>query len=132
MAISEFLHALRELRVHHIGLVVPRISDFGHSQQVTVDVNQMVKIMFIDCANTKIELLEPLGEESPVHNSLKKRAPLVHICFEVERIFDGIELLKSGGFVVVHAPADAIAFPGRKIAWLYHKDFGLFELLGHE
>ena len=62
-----------------------------------------VKVVFIELPNTKIELLEPLGENSPIEKFLEKnkKGGIHHICFEVEDIDHAILRLEKDGATVL-------------------------------
>jgi methylmalonyl-CoA/ethylmalonyl-CoA epimerase len=97
-------------KLHHIGLVVPSISEFtevfrtlGLDQVAQPEPDPIQKVLASFIApgkgeDTYIELLEPLGDDSPITNFLKRTGGgLHHLCFEVDDI-DGIgnELVKKG------------------------------------
>lgn len=117
-------------KMHHIGMVVNRIDqcNLGHVH-VYEDPLQKVKVAFVKLGDTYIELIEPIGEDSPVINSLKKGTKLVHICFEVDVIEEALDSAKIYQFKIVQEPTPAVAFSNRKIAWVYHPNWGLYELL---
>ena len=52
-----------------------------------------------------------------------------HVCFEVDNIDESVNDLRNSGYLLRHKPVKAKAFGGRKIAWMYHRDIGLVELL---
>lgn len=111
------------LRLHHIGLVVPSISVFAEVfrtlglDQVTQpepDPVQKVTASFIAGGKGKdiyIELLEPLGSDSPITNFLNERGGgLHHLCFEVDDI-DGIgNKLVEMGFQMVCPPVECVGY----------------------
>ena len=82
-------------KIDHIGIVVPNIEDaLKHYKNVfnkqgskpIVSESQNVKISFIEFANIKLELIEPLSEKSPISNFLKKNplGGMHHIGLEVD------------------------------------------------
>jgi methylmalonyl-CoA epimerase len=94
-------------RIDHIGIAVRSIADaarlYGEGLGLacthveTVEA-QGVKVGFIPVGETEIELLEPLGPESPVARFLDKRGEGIHhICLEVEDIGAAMEQLKAQG-----------------------------------
>ena len=84
-----------------------------------------VKVVFIEIPNTKIELLEPLGENSPIENFLEKnkKGGIHHICFEVEDIDRAILRLKKDGATVLGDGKAKIGAHGKPVIFLHPKDF---------
>tara|TARA_Y100001978_G_scaffold195466_1_gene203780 strand:+ start:486 stop:890 length:405 start_codon:yes stop_codon:yes gene_type:complete len=84
-----------------------------------------VKVVFIEIPNTKIELLEPLGENSPIQNFLEKnkKGGIHHICFEVEDIDSAILRLKKDGATVLGDGKAKIGAHGKPVIFLHPKDF---------
>ena len=115
--------------LHHVGLVVNSIADSFPAAQTVFDPTQDVKIAFVDAHGLLIELLEPGSPKSPVAASLKKGTKLVHVCYEVQDIEAAIECGIANSLALIAAPVPAVAFEGWRIAWLYHADLGLFELV---
>ena len=116
-------------RFHHVGLAVASIDDAAPGLPKTHDPTQRVSVAFQDVHGAVIELIEPAGERSPIAASLKKGTKLVHLCYEVPDIHAAISVAEGGGMHVVAAPTPAVAFDGRRIAWVYHEVYGLIELL---
>ena len=84
-----------------------------------------VKVVFIELPNTKIELLEPLGENSPIENFLdkNKKGGVHHICFEVEDIDSAIMNLKRDGATILGDGKAKIGAHGKPVIFLHPKDF---------
>ena len=84
-----------------------------------------VKVVFIELPNTKIELLEPLGEKSPIENFLEKnkKGGIHHICFEVEDINSAILSLEKDGATVLGDGEAKIGAHGNPVIFLHPKDF---------
>lgn len=117
-------------RLHHIGLAVNQIDgQYLDQKEITEDPIQRVKVGFVSVADVSIELIEPINEQSPINNSLKKGNKLVHLCFEVDDLQESLEYAESHRFKVIQQPVPAVAFDNRNIAWVYHREWGLFELL---
>ncbi len=76
-----------------------------------------------------IELIAPLGESSHVHSLLAKGNSAYHVCYEVPDIERTLEDAKGKGCLIVRAPAPAVAFEGRRIAWLFAPTRHLIEVL---
>ena len=114
---------------HHLGIVVPRINDLLADNIIYEDLIQKVFVTFIEVGGQKIELIQPIDNTSPVANSLKKGIPLAHICYEVNDLKITLNSARNKGFNQLGKTNPAIAFEGRSIAWIYHRRFGLVELL---
>lgn len=84
-----------------------------------------VTVVFIDLPNTKIELLEPLGENSPIAKFLEKNPDggIHHICYEVPDIIAARDKLKSGGARVLGDGTPKIGAHGKPVLFLHPKDF---------
>ena len=82
-----------------------------------------VTTVFVELANTKIELLEPLGENSPIGAFLAKTPAggLHHVCYEVDDILAARDHLKAAGARVLGEPR--IGAHGKLVLFLHPKDF---------
>jgi methylmalonyl-CoA/ethylmalonyl-CoA epimerase len=102
------------------------------NHEVIYDPLQVAKVSFINgvqplCA--AIELVEPAGTNSPVERFEQKGGGLHHLCYEVGELEDQLKLSRSLGGVIVRPPLPAVAFNGRRIAWVFTKDKLLLEFL---
>ena len=81
--------------------------------------------MFIALPNTKIELLEPLGENSPIAKFLERNPDggIHHICYEVDDILAARDKLKSQGARVLGDGNPKIGAHGKPVLFLHPKDF---------
>jgi len=84
-----------------------------------------VTTVFITLPNTKIELLEPLGENSPIKGFLDKNPSggMHHICYEVENINEAIAQMKAKGARVIGDGKPKIGAHGKPVVFLHPKDF---------
>jgi len=84
-----------------------------------------VTVVFINLPNTKIELLEPLGEGSPIAKFLEKNPDggIHHICYEVPDIIAARDQLKAGGARVLGDGTPKIGAHGKPVLFLHPKDF---------
>jgi methylmalonyl-CoA/ethylmalonyl-CoA epimerase len=134
--------ALPQGSFHHIGFVVASIQNsvqgFLDSLQaewdgtIFHDPNQAVRVTFLrgrHTANPLLELVEPAGENSPVIPFLKRGGGLHHLCYEIDHLEDQLALSRAQGGLVVRPPLPAVAFGGRRIAWVYTKNKLLLEYL---
>lgn len=126
-------------RVHHIGIAVFDIEATalkyernGYKRsEVVYDPIQRVNICWLTKENDPvIELLSSGSENSPVNKVLEKNGVSpYHICYEVDNLDEAILDLRRERFILVSKPAPAVAFKGSSVAFLYHKDVGLIELV---
>jgi methylmalonyl-CoA/ethylmalonyl-CoA epimerase len=115
--------------LHHIGCVVASIDSVSSGAEIHFDPIQKVNVTFTSIHEVPLELIEPVGEDSPVKQSLRKGTKLVHLCFEVDNLESTLDECAGQGFRCIARPVPAVAFDGRRIAWVFHREFGLFELL---
>jgi methylmalonyl-CoA/ethylmalonyl-CoA epimerase len=85
-----------------------------------------VTTVFITLPNTKVELLEPLGENSPIAGFLKARPEggIHHMCYEVADIHAARDQLKAAGARVLGDGEPKIGAHGKPVLFLHPKDFG--------
>jgi len=105
-------------RLNHVGVAVPSIeaakdtyrtlygvpeSDITHTWEMPA---QGVRVAFVNVANSQIELIEPLGENSPLIKFLEKNpaAGQHHVCFEVADIHAAAADMKAQGAIVLGEP----------------------------
>lgn len=84
-----------------------------------------VTVVFINLPNTKIELLEPLGEGSPIAKFLERNPDggIHHLCYEVENIMAARDQLKLEGARVLGDGEPKIGAHGKPVLFLHPKDF---------
>jgi methylmalonyl-CoA/ethylmalonyl-CoA epimerase len=84
-----------------------------------------VTVVFIELPNTKIELLQPLGENSPIAKFLEKNPDggMHHVCYEVEDIIAARDRLKATGARVLGDGEPKIGAHGKPVLFLHPKDF---------
>ena len=121
-------------KLNHIAIATPSLDDATKTYKnilgvkISDPVDQIdhgVKVVFIELPNTKIELLEPLGENSPIENFLdkNKKGGVHHICFEVEDIDSAIMNLKRDGASILGDGKAKIGAHGKPVIFLHPKDF---------
>lgn len=128
--------------LHHLGFAVSSISAAAEEFCIALSAHwdgeifhdpiQRVRVAFIqpsDPRNPVFELVEPASENSPVNNYLKKRVGLYHVCYEVDDLDASLLAARSAGLATVAEPAPAVAFGGRRIAWVCSRRLLLIELL---
>ena len=84
-----------------------------------------VTVVFITLPNTKVELLEPLGESSPIAGFLARNPEggIHHICYEVDDIGAARDRLIAAGVRVLGPPEPKIGAHGKPVIFLHPKDF---------
>ena len=102
--------------LNHVGIAVPSIDEAAQTYRdlygctditpVKDMPEQGVKVAFVNLPNSQVELIEPLGEESPIHNFLKKnpKGGQHHVCFEVPDIYEAVEAMNARGATVLNEP----------------------------
>ena len=84
-----------------------------------------VTVVFINLPNTKIELLEPLGANSPIAKFLEKNTGggIHHVCYEVDDILAARDQLQAQGARVLGDGTPKIGAHGKPVLFLHPKDF---------
>jgi methylmalonyl-CoA/ethylmalonyl-CoA epimerase len=84
-----------------------------------------VTVVFVSLQNTKIELLEPLGESSPIAKFLDKNPSggIHHVCYEVDDIIAARDQMKAMGARVLGDGEPKIGAHGKPVLFLHPKDF---------
>ena len=84
-----------------------------------------VSTVFVELPNTKIELLHPLGDRSPVASFLERNPSggIHHVCFEVEDIEAARDRLVADGARVLGGGEPKIGAHGKPVLFLHPKDF---------
>jgi len=130
-------------KLRHVGVAVPSLGPttemlstlFGYRQISGPfdDPIQKVSVNFLTTSDedvTEIELIAPLTEDSPIKSMLAKNGGgAYHLCFETTDIDKALEHAKENGCMIVSGAVPAVAFEGRRIAWIYTKSRQLFELV---
>ncbi len=136
-------------RLNHVGIATP---DIDATARMYADLygatvsrakfalpEQGVSVAFIDLANSQLELIEPLGEASPVWGFLKKfpAGGQHHICFEVPDILAARDAMRAKGATVLGSGEPRMGAHGVPVIFVHPKDSGgvlvelMAEPLGH-
>ena len=121
-------------RLNHIAIAVPDLTAAAakyrdllgaHVGQPRALPEHGVTVVFIETGNTKVELLEPLGEQSPIAAFLAKNpgGGMHHICFEVPDIAAAAQTLAAGGARVLGDGTPKIGAHGKPVLFIHPKDF---------
>ena len=143
---------MSELREHlgfkllHVGVAVPSLEAatellanlLGYKVVAGPFDDPLQKVTVIFLAKSagdvaEIELIAPLSEDSPIRSMLKKQGGgAYHLCFETKDLDAALVHAQEQGCVVLVQPVPAVAFQGRRIAWIYTSSRQLFELVEAE
>jgi methylmalonyl-CoA/ethylmalonyl-CoA epimerase len=122
-------------RLNHVAIVTPDLEkssrlyreSLGARVSAPQDLPEHgVTVVFVETDNTKVELLQPLGADSPISGFLKKNPDggLHHLCFEVPDILSSRDALKATGARVLGDGEPRIGAHGKPVLFLHPKDFG--------
>lgn len=121
-------------RLNHVAIAVRDIVQASKVYKDTLGAEVSTKVaqpdhgvstVFITLPNAKIELLEPLGESSPIGKFLERNPDggVHHICYEVDDIAAARETLKAQGARVLGDGEPKIGAHGKPVLFLHPKDF---------
>jgi methylmalonyl-CoA/ethylmalonyl-CoA epimerase len=121
-------------RLNHVAIAVPNLTAAARLYRETLgaDVSEPVDMpehgvttVFVTLPNTKIELLHPLGEASPIAAFLERNPSggIHHVCYEVADILAARDRLKAGGARVLGNGEPKIGAHGKPVLFLHPKDF---------
>ncbi len=84
-----------------------------------------VTTIFVELPNSKIELIEPLGADSPIANFLRKNPAggIHHICYEVDDIISARDRMRAAGATITGTGEPRIGAHGKPVIFLHPKDF---------
>ena len=129
------------LSVHHIGVAV---ADIGRAAELYVrrygyelcsdvihDPTQTAYVQFLRVPGDSVflELVAPDGERSKLTQSVRNGGGLNHLCYATTDIDAACRRLRSEQMMLLQPPIEAVAFPGRRIAWLMGSDRTPIELV---
>ena len=120
-------------KLNHVAIVVPDLAEASHlyREGFGADVSdpadlpaQGVTIVFVNLPNTKIELLHPLGYDSPVEKFLvnNPKGGMHHVCYEVADLQAAIQNLTTDGMRVLGDGKPSIGAHGLPVVFLHPKD----------
>ncbi|MBK1866582.1 methylmalonyl-CoA epimerase [Taklimakanibacter albus] len=121
-------------RLNHVAIAVPDLDQGIRTYRDVLgakvsakqaEPNHGVTVVFVELPNTKIELLEPLGEASPIKGFLEKNPSggIHHVCYEVEDIIQARDRLKAQGARILGDGEPKIGAHGKPVLFLHPKDF---------
>ena len=121
-------------RLNHVAIATPDLAAAAalYKDQLGAKVSAPLPLpehgvttVFVELPNSKLELLHPLGEESPISNFLANNPSggMHHICYEVEDLKAAVERLKAAGARVLGGVEPKIGAHGLPVVFLHPKDF---------
>nr|WP_321444437.1 methylmalonyl-CoA epimerase [uncultured Cohaesibacter sp.] len=121
-------------RLNHVAIAVPEmdaaVATYANTLGAKVSPAQDepdhgVRVVFVELPNTKVELLEPLGENSPILKFLEKNpmGGIHHVCYEVDDIIAARDKLKADGARIIGDGEPKIGAHGKPVIFLHPKDF---------
>ncbi len=121
-------------RLNHVAIVVPDLDRAAsiYAEQLGANVSAPLDLpehgvttVFIELPNTKIELLHPLSDESPIAKFLERNPAggMHHLCYEVDDIIAARDKLTAAGARIVGNPEPIIGAHGKPVIFLHPKDF---------
>jgi methylmalonyl-CoA/ethylmalonyl-CoA epimerase len=132
-----------DLEFHHIGVAVAdidaaapfyeRVLGYRRTDGPYDDPLQKVRVAFFrragGPADPMIELIAPMTDDAPVNRYLKKEAGAYHLCYVVNAMEDRLAAMRAERCLVVSGPTPAVAYGGRRIAWVFTPTRQLIELV---
>ncbi|MEM1229476.1 MAG: methylmalonyl-CoA epimerase [Pseudomonadota bacterium] len=129
--------------INHVGVATPSIEDSARLYREVLGAThigekfslpeQGVWVCFVDLPNAQIELIEPYGEDSPIHGFLKNNpvGGQHHVCFEVDDIIAARDAMRERGARVLGTGEPRIGAHGEPVIFVHPKDMGgvLVELM---
>lgn len=121
-------------RLNHVAIAVPDLAAASAVYRETLGASVTapqplpdhgVTVVFIDLGNTKVELLEPLGVDSPIAAFLAKNPAggMHHVCYEVDDIIVARDRLKATGARILGDGEPKAGAHGKPVLFLHPKDF---------
>lgn len=121
-------------RLNHVAIVVPDLEAASRLYRDTLGAavseplalpDQGVTTVFVDLDNTRVELLHPLGDASPIARFLERHPAggMHHVCYEVPDIRKARDQLKAGGARVLGSGEPTIGAHGNPVLFLHPADF---------
>jgi len=121
-------------RLNHVAIVVPDLAAAAALYRDALGARVSppeklpahgVTVVFVELPNSKVELLEPLGDASPVRGFLDKNPAggMHHVCYEVDNIIAARDRLMAAGARVLGDGEPTIGAHGKPVLFLHPKDF---------
>lgn len=130
-----------DLILHHVGIVTRNIEEaaasyvksigYERATEIIHDPVQTAYVQFLRLPGQAVylELVSPDGPKSKLTRAAEKGGGLNHLCYSTMDIETECDRMRTSGFLLISRPTSAVAFGGRRIAWLMGKEGALFELV---
>jgi len=127
--------------IHHVGVAVKDIRQtaeryvrcFGYrlESEIIHDPQQEAYVQFLRLPDDPVylELVQPDGPQSKLSQAIARGGGLNHICYATDDIDAACQQLRANGLFLIASPVAAVAFNGRRIAWLVGRDRVVTELV---
>ena len=127
------------MKIHHVGYLAKSIDKtrkkflelvYEIERPVKYDEIRQINIEFLINGDYRVELIQPMSEESPMFPLLKrfKNSPY-HFCYEVEDLDASVKELSDKGYTVIQEPEIAPCIDDRKVVFLNNISMGIIELV---
>ena len=122
------------MKIHHVGYLT---KDLRASEKAFLKLGYEVEfpaafdsLRDITITYYRVELIEPLGPNSPVYGLLKKyKNTPYHFCYEVTDLEEAVAELEAQGYYVIQAPLEAPCIEKRRVVFLMGADMGMIEVV---
>ncbi len=127
------------MKIHHIGYLAKNLGktqkkfeELGYKieREVKYDQIRKINIAFLKNGDYRVELIQPMDEDSPMYPLLKrfKNTPY-HFCYEVENVDAAVDELSLKGYTVIQEPNIAPCIDDRRVVFLNNISMGIIELV---
>ena len=121
-------------KLNHVAIAVPDIIEASETYKNTLGAEisepveqpeHGVKVIFINLSNTKIELISPIGEDSPISKFLEKNknGGIHHLCYEVQNLDLAIKKLSEKKFKIIGVGIPKLGAHGKPVIFLHPSGF---------
>ena len=121
-------------KFNHVAIVVPNLDEAAQKYKTVLGakvsdpfdyLEHGVSVVFVELDNTKIELMHPYGEKSPIKSFLEKNSSgaMHHICIEVKDIFKACDEMKKNGVRILGDGTPKNGAHNKPVIFLHPKDF---------
>ena len=121
-------------KLNHVAIAVPDIIKASETYKNTLGAESSepveqpehgVKVIFITLSNTKIELISPIGENSPISKFLEKNknGGIHHLCYEVQNLDLTIKKLSEKKFKIIGPGIPKLGAHGKPVIFLHPSEF---------
>jgi methylmalonyl-CoA/ethylmalonyl-CoA epimerase len=127
------------LKIHHIGYLVKSIEaaiqefvklGYRKLDKIVYDEERKAYFCFMQNDMVQVELVSPKDKTSVVGNLIKRygNSPY-HICYESSDFEEELKKKQQEGYLIVQMPAIALAIGNKRVAFLFHEEIGLVEIV---